>query len=57
MTYEEAVRALGPEGVRAAAEIAASLPPLTESQVEALATLLHSADQARRHIEHASDAA
>mgnify|MGYP006976794516 CR=1 FL=1 len=29
MTYEEAVRALGPEGVRAAAEIAASLPPLT----------------------------
>lgn len=40
MTYEEAARILGPDGVRRAEEFVASLPPMTSEQVELIAHIL-----------------
>lgn len=41
MTFEEAAEILGEDGVRRAEEFVASLPPLSEAQVEAIARILH----------------
>lgn len=47
MTFDEATAVLGTAGVRRAHDFVASLPPLTEARIEAIARILHAPATAR----------